>query len=142
MKSLTSLRITKGVGVSDYIIGSKSMTFLTPSQKDTSSLYLTFLISYTLVIRALWSLSRIIIFESVDTRVKGHGRVIYVFSCVYFIYLLIKWFSGVFPNIGIKAKVMSSIPSAQLLRGRLLWVAQLSRGEAQVDQVTIQEWDS
>jgi len=35
-------------------------------------------------------------------------------------------------TINIKAKVASSIPSGQLLRGRLLWVTQLSYSKGQV----------
>jgi len=59
--------------------------------KDTSSLYLTLLISYTRVIRAFWGLSYIIALENVDVLgVKGHGYVVYIFSCVYFFTLLIK----------------------------------------------------
>jgi len=39
------------------------------------------------------------VLESVSVLgVKGHERVVYMFPCVCFIYLLIKWFSGVFPN--------------------------------------------
>jgi len=41
--------------------------------------------------------------------------------------------------IGIRAKVRSLILGGQLLRGRLLWVAQLSYDRGQVSQVNIQE---
>jgi len=43
LKSSILTSISWGVGVSDYIMGSKSMMFLVPV-KDTLSLYFTFLI--------------------------------------------------------------------------------------------------
>jgi len=44
-------------------------------------------------------LGKIFSLKSVDVLgVKRHERVVYVFPYVYFISLLIKWFSGVFSN--------------------------------------------